>query len=542
MTAVPACNTSYDTGATFFAREYPLIKIFKYGEEILVYDAKPHFAFILASDEINVLIEFLSDKSPNEIISNYIGPLNKLQLHNLLEKFQALIAAGVFCKGPVAEISPVDPTAIEEQLKYFDENILLRKFCLEVTQNCNFSCRYCRRTIAAKQGQASQLNMSEDTAYKGIRYYFKRYTDFFAKLAPEKKKSLLEIVPPTLSWYGGEPFLNFEVIKKSASYFKSLPWEQFGIPTSGLKFTANTNLSIINDEILKFLIDNNITLFVSLDGPQEEHDKCRVFENGTGTFNLAYNNLMKIKAFNNSYFMKKVTIFGVFTAEHDYAKCVDFTGKLGASLCQHFSVDYDGTFIFDIAAETAYYEEALANDLAAYTKMVLTAENKNDADINNFANIFQFAKLNTDHPLGKNSLNIMLTCPMGFDNLMLAANGDFLICHKASGTMPIGNCDAGLSSDNLIDFNQEYNSAINNPNCKSCWNVNFCTICAAARLNGNNFINPSQEECDCFRLRTAYDFSCFLSLAQNQPNLLKRIFDYRNNRKNFIGIIDINEF
>ena len=47
----------------------------------------------------------------------------------------------------------------------------------------------------------------------------------------------------------------------------------------------------MNDEILKFLVDNRVSLFASLDGPGEEHDKCRVFENGEGTFNTAYNNL-----------------------------------------------------------------------------------------------------------------------------------------------------------------------------------------------------------------------------------------------------------
>lgn len=48
-----------DNVISFFENEYPLIKIFKYGNDILIYDAKPHFAFIISHKEIDVLIDFL---------------------------------------------------------------------------------------------------------------------------------------------------------------------------------------------------------------------------------------------------------------------------------------------------------------------------------------------------------------------------------------------------------------------------------------------------------------------------------------------------
>ena len=525
-----------------FLREYPLIKMFRYGDDVLFYDAKAHLAFLMSPIEKNVLFDFLNNCPLAVINENYGEQLSEPQLQTLLSKFQSLKNAGVLSKGPAAEISPVQRGALMAQLEYYNENILLRKFCLEVTQNCNFACRYCRRTLAAKKGEASQLNMSEEIAYKGIQYYFDKYTALFQKLTEEKKMLLLATIPPTLSWYGGEPFLNFELIRKSAAYFKSLPWDKYDIPVTALAFTANTNLSIMNDEILNFLVDNNVTLFTSMDGPQEEHDKCRVFPDGSGTFTLAYQNLMKIKDFSPSYLQNKVTIFGVYTAEHDYNKCVDFTAKLGTLACQHFSVDYDGTFIYDIKAESNYYEKELSTDLANFEKMVTAVKDDPASHMNNFANIFPFAKLHTNHPVGKDCLNIMLTCPMGFDNLMLAANGDYLICHKVSDTLPIGNCETGLDFQKLLDFYQKYNSVINNAACLSCWNVNFCTICAAARLDGEHFINPSKQECDCFRLRTEYDFNCFIQLARKHPDLLTKIFAYRNDRKNYIGVVDINEF
>ena len=523
-------------------QNFPLIKMFNYGDNILIYDAKPHFAFLLSSVEKNILLEFLNDLPATDIVQKYVKQIDAHHLHALLTKLQSLKNAGVFSKGPANEISPVDTKALATQLKYYNENILLRKFCLEVTQNCNYACRYCKRTIAAEKGEASALNMSEEIAYKGIKYYFERYTAFFQKLTEEKKALLLATVPPTISWYGGEPFLNFDLIKKSVAYCKSLPWDKYDIPVTSLAFTANTNLSILNEEILRFLVEHNVTLFASLDGPQSEQDKFRIFPDGSGTFAIAYAHLMRIKAHDTVYFQNKVTIFSVYTAEHDYDKCVDFTAKLGTLDTQHFSVEYAGTFVYDLNAETNYYIQELANGLTRFEKMVLAVKDEPDSHMNNFAHIFPFAKLNTDHPAGKDNLNIMLTCPMAFDNLMLAATGDYLICHKVSGKLPVGNCETGLDFEKLLAFYQKYNTAINNTACKSCWNVNFCSICAAARLEGDHFVNPSSQECDCFRLRTEYDFNCFILLARKYPDLLTKIFAYRNDCKNFIGVIDINEF
>ena len=135
----------------------------------------------------------------------------------------------------------------------------------------------------------------------------------------------------------------------------------------------------------------------------------------------------------------------------------------------------------------------------------------------------------------------LLTCPMGFDNLMVSANGNFLICHKTDGSMPVGDCNSGLDFEKLIDLYQRYNRAINNVDCRNCWNVRFCKICAATRMTSNSFINPAKKECDFFRLQTTYDFLCFIYLSLEHSDLLEKIFDHRNDKTKFISFVDINE-
>lgn len=526
--------------ATLFADEYPLVQLFPYDNDMLIYDAKAHFAFIISPAELDILVDFLTGKSDSEILQAHSSDDNEQALLSLLTKFRDLQQAGLLLKGPAAEIAPVDRTAIQELLQYYDENILLRKFCLQVTEDCNFRCTYCRRTIT---GAHAKHNLSEEHAYQGIQYYFHKYTAFSDKLPAAKKELLLQIVPPTLSYYGGEPFLQFDLIEKTAAYFKSLPWQQHDIPVTALQFVSNTNLSIMNDRILRFLTDNKVTLFASLDGPEEEHDKCRVFADGKGTFKTAYTNLIKIKEFDPVYYQEKVSLFGVYTPDHNFAKCDDFINQQGALLCNHFPAEYTGIFVANLAEKREFYQTAFNTNLATYKAMVTKLKDQDlDAVSDAFANIFPFAKLKVDHPAGTNSLNLLLSCPMGFDNLMLAANGDYLICHKVGGQMPIGHCATGLDSEKLITLYQQYNEAINNSDCMRCWNVQFCDVCAASRMEQGNFINPSVAECDVLRMQTAYAFACFVHLSLQYPDLLENIFNFRNDPQKFLGVVDLNEF
>ena len=524
----------------FFEKDYPLIKLFEYGSDILIYDAKPHFAFIVSYNEMDVLIDFLQGKSTDKITKTNTD-FDKDSLSALLNRYQELLDCGVFIKGPVEEISPVDKGTLEKQIQYYDENILLRKFALEVTEDCNYRCKYCPNTLATEFRQHTKTYMTMDIAKESIDYYFRQYTKVFDKCDAKTKELILEIASPTLSWYGGEPLLNFEVIFNSATYFKSLPWHLHGISIEQLKFSMNTNLSIMNEKILNFLAENNIILFVSLDGPKEEHDKCRVFINGKGTFDTAYANLMKIKEFNLDYFKKRVTVFGVYTEEHDIEKCKTFLQNLEAFSFEHFSADYRGIFVKNANDTLNFFEKNFQKNLIIEKKKINSISNF-DSKKGDFLYTFDYIDIYTDNPNGKNTLDILMTCPMAYDNLMAGANGDFYICHKTDGSMPIGNCKSGVNFNKIVDLFQNYNEVVNNDACKSCWNIHFCKVCAATRMISNRFINPTFTECEFKRLSSAFNFELFIYLYLNYLQYYQALVEFKNDKKSNIGIIDINHF
>lgn len=83
-------------------------------------------------------------------------------------------------------------------------------------------------------------------------------------------------------------------------------------------FNITSNTTLITDEVLKFLYDNEFSLTVSLDGDRQAHDKNRVFAaNGAGTFSVVMQILEKIQTQYPDY-MERVHINAVIDPTTDF--------------------------------------------------------------------------------------------------------------------------------------------------------------------------------------------------------------------------------
>ena len=120
--------------------------------------------------------------------------------------------------------------------------------------------------------------MSWDIARKAIDYAVRH-----SVLAEKKHQGL------GVSFYGGEPLCNFELIKYSINYCKK-EYEH-----KNIKFNMTTNASLINEEIANFLIDNDVNITFSIDGPTKLHDRYRKTINNKPTHYLAMKGYKKIK-------------------------------------------------------------------------------------------------------------------------------------------------------------------------------------------------------------------------------------------------------
>lgn len=120
------------------------------------------------------------------------------------------------------------------------------------TMRCNAKCIYCH--ASSKDVEDKDQDMTIETLQKTVNFIFKSTSQYI-----------------TIEFQGGEPLLRFDLIKELVLRAKKKNQEY----KKNLKFTIVSNLYYLTEEILIFLIENDISICTSLDGPEELHNKNR---------------------------------------------------------------------------------------------------------------------------------------------------------------------------------------------------------------------------------------------------------------------------
>jgi len=145
----------------------------------------------------------------------------------------------------------------EQKTEKVPESVPIVSIALFITNECNLNCIYC---CGKGGGYGSSGHMNSATARKAI--------DWFVEKSGKLKKL-------NISFFGGEPLMNFPLVKEIVEYTQKLEKE--------FEFHMITNLSLLDDEKLVFIQKHNIILMVSFDGPKEIQDRQRPFKKGDGS-------------------------------------------------------------------------------------------------------------------------------------------------------------------------------------------------------------------------------------------------------------------
>jgi len=139
-----------------------------------------------------------------------------------------------------------------------------------LTTACNLRCVYCQ---AQDQKNQEKCMMDIETARKAVDT---------ALQSPEQDM--------TFEFQGGEPLLNFAVLKEIVSYTE----EHRGSKRIG--FTLVSNLALLTDEILDFLMEHQVSICTSIDGPRSVHDLNRHTITGAGSYELMRKGINTLQA------------------------------------------------------------------------------------------------------------------------------------------------------------------------------------------------------------------------------------------------------
>lgn len=163
--------------------------------------------------------------------------------------------------------------------KFYPELGMAKSITFQVTDNCNLRCTYCY------QHNKGDHHMSFETAKKMIDLIisgdkgFKEYLDY------DHTGGLI------LDFIGGEPFLEIDLIEKICEYYLAQALEKNFRYTETTKFSFSSNGVLYFDPKVQAFLNkyrDYVSLGITVDGNKELHDKCRIFPNGCGSYDLAH--------------------------------------------------------------------------------------------------------------------------------------------------------------------------------------------------------------------------------------------------------------
>ena len=336
---------------------------------------------------------------------------------------------------------------------------VVKALCLHIAHDCNLACKYCFAEEGEYHGR--RAIMSYEVGKKAL--------DFL--VANSGNRTNLEV-----DFFGGEPLMNWEVVKQLVAYGRSLEEEHH----KKFRFTITTNGVLLNDEILEFVNKEMGNVVLSIDGRKEVHDRMRPHRGGQGSYDEI---VPKFKKVAESRGQMNYYVRGTYTHYNtDFAKDVLHLADLGF---KQISVEPV------VAPETEDYairEEDLPQLLAQYDELAeeLIRRRKEGRG-------FNFFHFMIDLEGGPCVTKRLSGCGSGTEYLAVTPWGDLYPCHQFVGNEDflMGNVDEGVLRTDIRDEFKQCN-VYAKEKCKDCFAKFYCSGgCAANSYNFTGNVNGS---------------------------------------------------
>lgn len=459
----------------------PFIKLFSTINSNYFYDVNKNEIMAVNDDTWLILNQVMTN---GESLKDY--EMNKSEYSEI----NSLIQKGYLSGNRVKEIEHSNCGNIETTLER-----RMQKITLQLTQNCNFRCSYCHYTSNdGSQRKHSNKKMSLEMAKDAILFLKDHSMD-----SPEVY----------IGFYGGEPLLEFEMMKEIVCFAEDT---FFG---KKINYTITTNSVLLSDEIIEFFIKHQISVVISLDGPKEINDCNRVFAgSGQGTFDAI---IKKVKYIYDKYpkFYKELSINMVMNPEHDFERI--------HSIFKDYpflkKINIMSTVIDDVGAlkknsySENYSKEVAYQEFLAYLSVMhrLPASKLYPTTARKVVGIQEIGKHFKERERLPEKAAPGGPCNPGEVRLMVTAEGDFIVCERVneiSDCMVIGNLKSGIDLNKVKALLNV--AKVTEEKCIGCWAFSGCNLCAKyADQNGrlakearlkhcnrsrNNFLNILKEK------------------------------------------------
>ncbi len=421
------------------------------------------------------VLDYYREIPNNEIYEKLGGKYSKEQINEALEEIDELVESKMlFTEDIYEDIIPL----IDKR------EPVVKALCLHIAHDCNLKCKYCFAEEGEYHGKRELMSLEVG----------KKAIDFLIKASGKRKN--LEV-----DFFGGEPLMNFDVVKGIVEYARSVEKEH----GKNFRFTITTNGILLNDEIMDYINKNMHNVVLSIDGRKEVNDRMRVRAGGQGSYDSIVPKFQKLAESRNQtdYYVR-----GTFTKYNlDFGKDIMHLADLGF---KQISVE---PVVAAPSEDYAISEEDLPVIFEEYENLAKDIINRREKG--QWFNFFHFMIDLTGGPCVTKRL---VGCGSGTEYLAVTPNGDLYPCHQFAGReeFRMGTVDTGVVRPDIRhDFEQC--NVYNKPECKKCWAKFYCSGgCTANSFNTHgDLITPYEIGCEMQKKRI--ECAIMIKAAEAQP-------------------------
>ena len=396
--------------------------------------------------------EKLSEEVAREVMERLSPTYGEAEVQEALDEIQYLIDA--------EELLTTDQYH-DYVVDFKKRKTVVKALCLHIAHDCNLACQYCFAEEGEYHGRRAL--MSFEVGRKAL--------DFL--IANSGNRRNLEV-----DFFGGEPLMNWEVVKQLVEYGRSKEKEY----NKNFRFTMTTNGVLLNDEIMDYCNREMSNVVLSLDGRKEVNDKMRPFRGGKGSFDLIVPKFQKFAEMrgDRDYYVR-----GTFTRHNlDFSKDVTEFADLGF---RSMSIE---PVVAKPEEEYAIREEDLPQIMEEYDHLAEEYIKRKKEGRG-----FNFFHFNIDLNQGPCVAKRLSGCGSGTEYLAVTPWGDLYPCHQFVGQEEflLGNVDTGVTNERIRDEFKLCNVYAKDK-CRDCFARFYCSGgCAANSYNFHGSITDAYD-------------------------------------------------
>lgn len=448
----------------------------------LIYDVVTHSLYSVDDITYKVFKSKIEGISNNRILKNLSPKFSIIKLRRILKECELVLSN---------QISSKDEKI--DTYKFLKNRCLKSgKFTLMITQDCNLRCKYCYGGESGRYRSAGQ-KMSIEVARNTI--------DFLLTHSRSVKHY-------HLGFFGGEPMLNFPLIKEVIAYCEHIERRY----DKKFTYSMTTNGTLLTEGKIKFLRSKNVGIMISLDGPEEIHNENRIYRDGRGSYKETVSNLDTLKKY-----QKTIIVRATVTRENfqKMEELIKFFNSIGISRVLFASASGYEDINPEYRLKIHDYKAINSQMTHIFKKILKEIMEGKDPLFLPFIAIMQ--KI---HSKGKS----IIGCGVFRGTTAVSADGNFYPCHRFVGMrgFEFGDVKTGIDYNKLKKICNALDKAT--IECNYCWAKYLCARSCIREIacEGGEFVPFKKGYCDVIR-KVIKDVLIFYTLIkENRPEMIEK--------------------